>query len=115
MSGIGEAIHQYETKSETGSSLFPTPQLKREPTTITRVKKGLGTPNFIQPMYSRATSMSFLQEHSNECSMDQLDVTNHTVAFARSTPLEIPRKTSRSMQPSDNYVIGQVRIRSNLN
>ena len=118
MSGIGEAIHQYENNSDPNQSVksfLATPQLikvtPREPTAITRVKKALSTPSTInsQPLvYQRPTSYGYLDRPQQ---ISSLDVTQHTVTFPQSTPLEIPnpRMISRSMQSDVSYMTRQVR------
>lgn len=122
LSGIGEAINQYENKSDPNStnsvlvssmlsSQQPILPAFREPRAFTRVKKAFGTKNAMQ--YSRSTSMSHMgnmgniQEVSSQIVPNQLDVTQHTTFYTPSTPLEIPI-LSKSMQSYDKNYTGQV-------
>lgn len=118
MSGIGEAIHQYENKSDpskSGQSSVTIPQpsrsIPKEPANLTRVKKAFGTPNIVnfqKTGYSRPTSFTAMQENVHQKQINQLDSTQHTVCFPNSISLEIPKSAFKAT--TDDHIIGKVRI-----
>ena len=118
MSGIGEAIHQYENKSDpskSGQSSVtappPTRSTPKEPANLTRVKKAFGTPNinFQKTGYSRSTSFIAFQEYTHKKPTNNLDSTQHTVSFPNSISLEIPKSALKASMQPDDHIIRKVR------